>query len=69
MCLFKLYFYSRRGKSTIVILPENQNIPLQFNDYESFFQYIQTKCPDSNNENVYIPWGCTPTKRIVNTRD
>ena len=65
MCLCKIHLHSRRGTGTIVKLCEHQNIPLQFNDYESFFQYIQAKCPDSNNENVYIPSGFTPTKKMI----
>ena len=65
MCLCKIHLQSRRGIGTIVKLCDGPNIPLQFNDYESFFQYIQAKCPDSNNGNVYIRWGCTPTKQMI----
>ena len=65
MCLCKIHLHSRRKISTIVKLCEVQNIPLQFNDYESFFPYVHSKGPDSNNENVYIPWDCTPTKRTI----
>lgn len=65
MCHCKIHLQSRRGIGTIVKLCDGPNIPLQFNDYEIFFQYIQAKCPDSNNGNVYIPWDFTPTKQMI----
>ena len=58
MCLCKIDLHSRRRISTIVKYGRTRILHLNFT-------YIQANCPHSNNENVYIPWGCTPTKPLI----
>ena len=63
MC--KIHLHTRRAVSTLVKLCEIQNIMLSFECYSSFFKSLQADCPNSDNDDVYLSWNCTPSKKVV----
>ena len=42
---------------------EKQKIPISFNSYNSFFDYLTQDCP--KEPSAYISWDCTPTKKDI----
>ena len=51
--------------TTLVKLCEIQNIMLYFECYSSFFKFLQADCPNSDNDDVYLSWNCTPSKNVL----
>ena len=42
---------------------EKQNIPISFNSYNSFFDYLTQDCP--KEPLAYISWDCTRSKKDI----
>ena len=42
---------------------EKQKIPISFNSYNSFFDYLTQDCP--KDPSAYISWGCFPNKKDI----
>ena len=64
MCLCKIHLHARRSVNALIKLCDMQDILLNFGCYSTFFKYLQTECPETNSD-VYLPWDCTPNKKII----
>lgn len=63
MCCCKLHLHAQWAVSALVKIARKLEIPLGATDYESFFNFLYADCGDI--EQTYIPWICTPNKKIV----
>ena len=55
----------RRALDGVVKLCDKQDIAINFDNYITFFEYLQTDCPQSNNNKTYLPLSCTPDKNTI----
>ena len=64
MCVCKTHLHARWAIEVLLKLTREQNIPVNFTNYKSFFQVVyssQCVMPDGLGE--YIRWECTQDKK------
>ena len=61
MCCCKTHLHARWSVSALVHCAKEQNIPLEFCSYETFFEYLASDC--NKEDSTYLAWDCTPDKK------
>ena len=63
MCCCKMHLHARWAIKALVDCASKQEIPLEFNDYTTFFNSITSNCTTAST--TYIGWECTPDKKMI----
>jgi hypothetical protein len=65
LCCCKDHLHARWAIQALLENTSKQNIQLDFNSYETFFEYLTRKCDNVSEGDKYINWACTPDKNTL----
>ena len=59
-----MHLTMRRTIDILEKLCDKQKIVIDFDDYQSYFMYLQVNCSKASQD-IYLDWSCKPDKKFL----